>query len=135
MTTLAASSEPATAAATQQVRRRGSYARFVAGKTLGSVGSLFFVLVVNFFLFRVLPGDPALAVAATNMLKATDGFSRLMPSLVVVVGYAASCTALGFAIQSGLDLSTGYAMWAGLGAVSATSPGCCCSMSGSTCGL
>ena len=26
---------------------------------LGSIGSLFFVLVVNFFLFRVLPGDPA----------------------------------------------------------------------------
>ena len=26
---------------------------------LGALGSLFFVLVVNFFLFRVLPGDPA----------------------------------------------------------------------------
>ena len=26
---------------------------------LGALGSLVFVLVVNFFLFRVLPGDPA----------------------------------------------------------------------------
>ena len=26
---------------------------------LGSLGSLVFMLVVNFFLFRVLPGDPA----------------------------------------------------------------------------
>src|SRR4051812_44845847 len=38
-------------------RRRG-YAWFVAVKVLGSSGSLLFMLVVNFFLFRVLPGDP-----------------------------------------------------------------------------
>ncbi len=37
----------------------GGYGRFVGGKVLGSLGSLLFVLVVNFFLFRVLPGDPA----------------------------------------------------------------------------
>ncbi len=46
------------AAATPVVRRAG-YARYVGGKVLGALGSLFFVLVVNFFLFRVLPGDPA----------------------------------------------------------------------------
>jgi peptide/nickel transport system permease protein len=39
--------------------RRPSYAKYVGGKVLGAVGSLGFVLVVNFFLFRVLPGDPA----------------------------------------------------------------------------
>ena len=39
--------------------RRASYGRYVGGKVLGAFGSLFFVLVVNFFLFRVLPGDPA----------------------------------------------------------------------------
>ena len=38
-------------------RRRG-YGTFVALKVLGSAGSLLFMLVVNFFLFRVLPGDP-----------------------------------------------------------------------------
>jgi peptide/nickel transport system permease protein len=48
-----------TAAGPQPVVRRRSYARYVATKVLGAVGSLFFVLVVNFFLFRVLPGDPA----------------------------------------------------------------------------
>jgi len=48
-----------TAAPAQQVARRRSYGRYVTGKLLGSVGSLLFVLVVNFFLFRVLPGDPA----------------------------------------------------------------------------
>src|ERR1700759_5159592 len=41
-----------------QPRRRG-YASYVGVKVLGSIGSLLFMLVVNFFLFRVLPGDPA----------------------------------------------------------------------------
>jgi peptide/nickel transport system permease protein len=41
------------------VARRRSYLRYVGSKTLGAVGSLCFVLVLNFFLFRVLPGDPA----------------------------------------------------------------------------
>ena len=39
--------------------RRGTYARYVGARVLGAIGSLFFVLVVNFFLFRVMPGDPA----------------------------------------------------------------------------
>jgi peptide/nickel transport system permease protein len=43
---------------TTPVRRR-SYGRYVLGKSAGALGSLFFMLVVNFFLFRVLPGDPA----------------------------------------------------------------------------
>jgi peptide/nickel transport system permease protein len=47
------------AAAPPSVGRRGSYSRYVGSKVLGSLGSLFFVLLVNFFLFRVLPGDPA----------------------------------------------------------------------------
>jgi peptide/nickel transport system permease protein len=46
-------------APTQPVVRPRSYGRYVGGKILGAIGSLFFVLVVNFFLFRVLPGDPA----------------------------------------------------------------------------
>jgi peptide/nickel transport system permease protein len=48
-----------TAAGTQPVARRRSYGRYVGAKLLGACGSLFFVLVVNFFLFRVIPGDPA----------------------------------------------------------------------------
>lgn len=38
---------------------RGGYGRYAAGKLGGAVASLGFMLVVNFFLFRVLPGDPA----------------------------------------------------------------------------
>jgi peptide/nickel transport system permease protein len=41
-----------------RVRHRG-YGRYVGGKLVGALGSLMFMLVVNFFLFRVIPGDPA----------------------------------------------------------------------------
>ena len=39
--------------------RRSGYGRYAASKFVGSLGSLGFMLVVSFFLFRVIPGDPA----------------------------------------------------------------------------
>ena len=51
--------EPEAVAGSGTRRRRGGYWRYAGGKALGALGSLGFVLVVNFFLFRVLPGDPA----------------------------------------------------------------------------
>ncbi len=56
MSTLAVAEQPT---ATTASPKRRSYGRYVGGKVLGSLGSLAFVLVLNFFLFRVLPGDPA----------------------------------------------------------------------------
>ncbi len=38
---------------------RGGYARYLGSRVAGALGSLAFVVVLNFFLFRVLPGDPA----------------------------------------------------------------------------
>ncbi|TIC86607.1 ABC transporter permease [Nocardioides sp. GY 10127] len=52
-------SEPALASAGAPVRRGSGYLRFAATRVAGSLGSLAFLLVLNFFLFRVLPGDPA----------------------------------------------------------------------------
>lgn len=49
---------PAGAGSTTSARR-SSYARYVGGKLAGALGSLAFMLVLNFFLFRVIPGDPA----------------------------------------------------------------------------
>src|SRR5262245_52799233 len=60
MTVIAADPAAASAEAGQvNRRRRRGYARYAGGKVLGAIGSLAFVLVVNFFLFRILPGDPA----------------------------------------------------------------------------
>ncbi len=39
--------------------RQGTYGRYVLSRCLGALGSLAFMLVVSFFLFRVMPGDPA----------------------------------------------------------------------------
>jgi peptide/nickel transport system permease protein len=59
-------------APTQPVARPRSYARYVATKIAGALGSLMFVLVVNFFLFRVLPGDPARTLGRGRLKSAED---------------------------------------------------------------
>ncbi|CDG83491.1 SMR family transporter [Janthinobacterium agaricidamnosum] len=55
-------------------------------------------------------------VAATSALKASDNFSRLVPSLVTVAGY---CIAFWFLSLTIRVLPTGivYAIWSGVGIV------------------
>ncbi len=57
-------------------------------------------------------------VVATLSLKASDGFSRLWPSVTVVIGYGLAFTLLAFALKT-LDVGPAYALWAGLGTVGA----------------
>jgi len=59
--------------------RSSGTARYVATKVLGSAGSLAFVLVFNFFLFRVLPGDPA-KVLTRNRYVPADQVANLRRS-------------------------------------------------------
>jgi multidrug transporter EmrE-like cation transporter len=55
-------------------------------------------------------------VIATTALKSSDGFTRLVPSLITIVGYG---LALYFLTITMKTLPTGltYAIWAGLGIV------------------
>ena len=53
-------------------------------------------------------------VIATSALKASDGFSRLVPSVVVVAGYAASFYCLSIALRA-IPLGVVYAVWSGVG--------------------
>ncbi|WP_033222402.1 DMT family transporter [Kitasatospora phosalacinea] len=53
-------------------------------------------------------------VCATSLLKLTDGFSRLWPSLAVAVGYVLSFTLLGRALRH-IPVSVAYAVWSGAG--------------------
>ncbi len=55
-------------------------------------------------------------VVATSSLKASEGFSRLWPSVVVVVGYGVAFYLLGLALRT-IPVGTAYAIWAGLGIV------------------
>src|SRR5690349_24697293 len=49
-------------------------------------------------------------------LKYTEGFSRLVPSLLTVVAMMLSLALLGLALKS-LPVGTAYAVWTGIGAV------------------
>jgi len=55
-------------------------------------------------------------VIATSALKASDGFSRFWPSVIVVVGYAISFYLLALTLKT-LPVGIAYAIWSGLGIV------------------
>jgi len=54
-------------------------------------------------------------VGATLTLKATDGFTRLGPGLLVVAGYSFAFFALSRALARGMPVGTAYAIWAAVG--------------------
>lgn len=62
-----------------------------------------------------LAGAIASEVAATLSLKASEGFTRLWPSVVVVIGYVFAFYALSRAMVLGMAVGTAYAVWAGVG--------------------
>lgn len=53
-------------------------------------------------------------VFGSTMLKLSNGFTEIFPSIGVVVGFLASFTLLGLALKR-IGLSTAYAIWSGLG--------------------
>jgi small multidrug resistance pump len=55
-------------------------------------------------------------VIATSALKASEGFSRLWPSLVVAVGYAAAFFCLSLTLRT-IPVGIAYAIWSGAGIV------------------
>jgi small multidrug resistance pump len=65
--------------------------------------------------YLLLMGAIGTEIVATLSLKASDGFSRLPPSILVVVGYISSFTLLGLALNRGLPVGLGYAIWAAVG--------------------
>jgi small multidrug resistance pump len=55
-------------------------------------------------------------VVATSFLKASDQFTRLVPSLIVVVGYVVSFYSLSIVLRT-LPVGIVYAIWCGCGIV------------------
>lgn len=55
-------------------------------------------------------------VFATTALKASDSFSKLVPTLMALVGYGVSFYLLSIVMRS-LPTGVTYAIWAGLGIV------------------
>ena len=61
-------------------------------------------------------------VLATSALKESQGFSKLLPTLLVMSGYGASFYFLSLVLQT-IPIGVAYALWAGLGIVLITSVG------------
>ena len=53
-------------------------------------------------------------VCGTTCMKLSQGFTKIVPSVLIFVFYAASFTLMTFAIKK-LDLSLTYAIWSGVG--------------------
>lgn len=67
---------------------------------MGAFGYLFLAIVFEVF--------------GSSMLKATNGFKKLLPSLGVVVGYGSAFYTLSLSLKT-LSIGMAYAIWAGLG--------------------
>ncbi len=55
-------------------------------------------------------------VVATSALKATEGFTRPWPSLIVVAGYVLAFYMLSLVLRT-IPVGVAYAIWAGMGIV------------------
>lgn len=69
--------------------------------------------------YLLLLGAILVEVVATNSLKASDGFTRLGPSAITVVGYAISFYLLALALKT-IPVGVAYAIWSGIGIVLVT---------------
>jgi small multidrug resistance pump len=55
-------------------------------------------------------------VAATSALKASQGFTKLWPSVVVIVGYATAFYFLSLALRT-IPMGIAYGLWSAIGIV------------------
>jgi len=55
-------------------------------------------------------------VIATSALKVSEGFTRLIPSLVVVIGYSIAFYGLALTLKV-IPVGVAYAIWSGMGIV------------------
>jgi small multidrug resistance pump len=55
-------------------------------------------------------------VIATTALRASDGFERVLPSVIVVVGYSAAFYFLSMTLKT-IPIGVAYAVWSGVGIV------------------
>ncbi len=55
-------------------------------------------------------------VIATSSLKAAEGFTKVVPSLIVVIGYIAAFYLLSLVLR-GMTIGIAYAIWSGVGII------------------
>lgn len=65
--------------------------------------------------YLLLAGAIAAEVTGTVALKFADGFSQLVPSIVVVISYVTAFTLLAQVLKTGLPVGVAYGIWAAAG--------------------
>lgn len=70
------------------------------------------------FLFLAIISE----IIATTALKASEEFTRLWPSIIVIFGYAIAFYFLSLTLRK-MDLGIAYAIWSGVGIVLVTALG------------
>ncbi|MCW1402927.1 SMR family transporter [Novosphingobium sp. MW5] len=66
--------------------------------------------------YLYLTGAIVSEVVATSFMKESEGFTRLVPSLITVVGYVFAFYCLSQTLKS-IPTGVAYAIWSGLGIV------------------
>lgn len=77
-----------------------------------ALANIFAILLFMHYVF--LLGAIIGEVIGTTALKLSDGFSRLVPSIVVLIGYGISFFLLSLALKN-MGVGTAYAIWSALG--------------------
>ena len=80
--------------------------------------------------YVLLAGAIAAEVGATTAMKYSEGFSRLWPSLLTVLGYVVAFALLAQTLKT-VSVGTAYAIWAGVGTAAIAAIGMCSSGRGS----
>jgi len=81
--------------------------------------------------YLLLGAAIAAEVGATTAMKFSDGLSRLVPSLVTVVGYVISFVLLAQTLKT-ISVGTAYAIWSGVGTAAIATIGLLCFGEGMT---
>ncbi|WP_329419602.1 DMT family transporter [Streptomyces sp. NBC_01268] len=64
--------------------------------------------------YGLLAGAIVAEIVATTSMKYSEGFSRLVPSLITGAGYVVAFALLAQALKT-LQVGTAYAIWSGIG--------------------
>ncbi|MDG4820548.1 multidrug efflux SMR transporter [Asanoa sp. WMMD1127] len=62
-----------------------------------------------------LAGAIVSEIAATLSLRASAGFTRLVPTVILVIGYGFAFYALSQALKLGMNVGVAYAVWSAIG--------------------
>jgi small multidrug resistance pump len=65
--------------------------------------------------YLLLFGAILAEVVATSLLKSTAGFTRLLPTVICLVGYGISFVLLSMSIARGMQTDVAYALWSAIG--------------------